>query len=126
MLFFFFVFPLFYLYSLHFMLSSFPQWFVFFSIIERYYIMVNSNAFYSSMFSLSIGTVQLYFGHFINMVVVGVYFDFSLLCMQYNVTQSGIYLLYHLYHKLNNEFPYLYVRFYHSAVMYLFLLCSIW
>ena len=60
------------------------------------------------------------------MVVVGVYFDFSVLCMQCNVTSSGIYLLYHLYHNLNNEFPYLCVCFYHSAVMYLLLLCTIW
>ena len=50
------------------------------------------------------------------MVVVGVYFDFSVTCMQYNVTKSGIYLLYQLY-NLNNEFPYLCVCFYHSAVM---------
>ena len=67
----------------------------------------------------------MYFGYFINRVVVGVYFDFSLLCMQYNVTLSGIYLLYHLYHKLNHEFSYI-VCFYHSAAGCLVLLYSIW
>ena len=29
---------------------------------------------------------HVFFGHFLNMVVVGVYFEFSVLCMQYNVT----------------------------------------